>query len=279
MSARGLAKPSAPEEIWAFFIASKERNVPKLITRGPKGRLNRYSVRDIVRVVGEPPMGLSQGWRMLRIESSAPIQVAEGPKSAKGQMVTYAGVTQHLHYTNENQREELDTHSRGEFEPSNDTTAVLIPIGKSAQWWRLAQDVKQTYFKKTETYEGHTAIGLKYVDRVYRKLYHSKYTGPSLPYDFLTYFEFQSIHEDDFKLLLAELRDTERNPEWAFVGLEYEIWMTKLGPDGHMLDPVSRTPKGGEGDRDRKESRDDHRRDDDQGIAQQNRVRVRRSGV
>ncbi len=226
---RGLTKPSAPVETWAIFIASEERNVPKLITGGPKGRLNRYSVRDIVRVVGEPPIGLRQGWHMLRIESNAPIQVAEGPKSAKGPMVTYTGVTQHLHYTTEIQREELDEHSHGEFEPSSDTTAVLIPIGKSAQWWHFAQDVRQTYFKKTETHEGHTAIGLMHVDRVYRKLYHSRYTGPSLPYDFLTYFEFQSIHEDDFKLLLTELRDTERNPEWAYVGLEYEIWMMKVG--------------------------------------------------
>ena len=62
---------------------------------------------------------------------------------------------------------------------------------------------------------------------MYRKLYHSRYAGASLPYDFLTYFEFRSSFKDDFKALLAELRDTERNPEWAYVRLEYEIWMIK----------------------------------------------------
>src|SRR5260370_1281979 len=150
---------------------------------------------------------------MLRIESNAPIKVADGSRFAKGQIVTYGGVTQHSHYTTEIQRRELDLLSRGELEPSNETTAVLIPIGKSARWWQLAQDVRQTYFKQTETKKGHTAIGLKYADRVYRKLYHSRYVGASLPYDFLTYFEFRSSLKDDFKALLAKLRDTERNPE------------------------------------------------------------------
>jgi len=226
--ARGLTRPSTLVGKWALFIASEERDVPNRIIRQQKGRLNRYSVRDIVSVVGEPPTGLRQSWQMLRIESNAPIQVAVGSKAAKGPIVTYSGVTQHLHYTTEVQREELDFRSPGEFEPSNETTAVLIPIGKSARWWRLAQDARQTYFRKAEAHEGHTAIGLRYVDRVHRKLYHSRYLGQSIPYDFLTYFEFQSIHEDDFKSLLVELRDTERNPEWNYVRLEYEIWMTKF---------------------------------------------------
>jgi len=165
---------------------------------------------------------------MVRIESNAPIKVADESRFAKGQIVTFRGVTQHSHYTTEIQREELDSRSHGEFEPSNETTAVLIPISKSAQWWQLAQDVRQTYFEKTESREGHTSIGLRYADRVYRKLYHSRYAGTSLPYDFLTYFEFRSSHKNDFKALLAELRDTERNPEWTYVKLEYEIWMTKL---------------------------------------------------
>jgi chlorite dismutase len=106
--------------------------------------------------------------------------------------------------------------------------AVLIPIGKSEEWWKLAQDQRQAYFQKTDTHQGHTAIGLKYVDRVFRKLYHSRYLNAALGYDFLTYFEFEDVYEKDFKDLLAELRDTSGNPEWAYVNLEFEIWMTKI---------------------------------------------------
>jgi len=37
------------------------------------------------------------------------------------------------------------------------------------------------------------------------------------------------MHKDDFRILLDELRDTVRNPEWAYAQLEYEKWMTKIG--------------------------------------------------
>ena len=70
---------------------------------------------------------------------------------------------------------------------------------------------------------------LSFVDRVYRKLYHSREAVPGAAYDFLTYFEFSQVHRDDFNRLLHELRDTRHNPEWRYTELEYEIWMTKLG--------------------------------------------------
>ena len=144
-------------------------------------------------------------------------------------MVQYHGVTQHLQYTSNAQRQKLDERSISELEPSGDTTAVLIPIGKSEAWWKLAQDQRQAHFQRTNTHEGHTAIALKYADRVFRKLYHSRYLNAALNYDFLTYFEFKDAHEEDFRTLLAELRDTGGNPEWAYVDLEFEIWMTKIG--------------------------------------------------
>lgn len=165
---------------------------------------------------------------MIRIESSGPIELREEAQSTIP-IVAFRGMTQHLHYTSEAQRKELDASSHSEFEPSNDTIAVLIPIGKSLQWWELAQDRRQTHFQVGVEHEGHTAIGAPYVDRVFRKLYHSRYISPLTPYDFLTYFEFRRTHKDDFKMLLTELRDVARNPEWAYVEQEYEVWMTKIG--------------------------------------------------
>ena len=224
-----VTKSPAFLEEWAVFLASERQDSLNRIARRLKGRCTHFRIREVIRVVGEPPTKLRKGWRVLRIESKEPLRVAEVSKIAKGPMVTYIGVTRPSQYTRETQRKELDSHSRGELEPSGDTIAVLIPIGKSARWWKLGKDVRETFFRKTQAYQGHTAIGLEYVDRVYRKLYHSRHTASSLPYDFLTYFEFQSIHEDDFRLLLVELRDTDRNPEWAYVELDFEIWMTKLG--------------------------------------------------
>lgn len=229
MSAPAFAKPGTSPQTWTLFIASREREVLQQITRRQNWRLNQYRIHDLVRVAGEAPGGLGPSWGMVRIESDAPIQLAEESNPTEAPIIAFRGVTQHLHYTTKVEQTELEARSHAEFEPSSETSAVLIPIGKSPQWWQLAQDSRERYFGTTETREGHTAIGLRHVDRVFRKLYHSRYMDPPLPYDFLTYFEFQSMNKEDFRILLNELRDTERNPEWAYVQLEYEIWMTKIG--------------------------------------------------
>ena len=72
------------------------------------------------------------------------------------------------------------------------------------------------------------SIGANYVDRIHRKLYHTRYAVETRDHDFITYFEFDRAHTDDFQRLLTALRDPERNPEWKYVDREYEIWMTKM---------------------------------------------------
>jgi len=118
--------------------------------------------------------------------------------------------------------------SRSELPPGKDTVVVVIPIRKSAAWWALPHDERNPYFHKKGDKIGHTAIGAKYVERIYRKLYHTRYAVETTDHDFITYFEFDRAHTDDFKSLLAQLRDPQQNPEWAFVDREYEIWMTKM---------------------------------------------------
>jgi len=221
-------EPSAPT--WVLFIASGDERLLHQIAQRQGSRLSQYRIDHIIHVVGASPADLAPGWSLARIESEAPIRLAEESLSGGHAPITiFRGVTQHLHYTSGVQRQALEERSRVEFEPSPETTAVLIPIGKSQDWWQLVQDRRQAHFQTSSQYPGHTAIGIRYVDRVFRKLYHSRYLNPPTPYDFLTYFEFERAHADDFNTLLHELRDTGRNPEWAHVELEYEIWMTKIG--------------------------------------------------
>jgi len=140
----------------------------------------------------------------------------------------FYGVVQHSHYTSDQQRELLDRISLPELAASRNTIAVLIPIRKSEEWWSLSQDQRQAYFRRTQSWDGHTAIGLGFADRIFRRLYHSRYLGMRLDYDFLTYFEFEEKYRRDFRALLSELRDTRLNPEWKFVDKEFEVWMTKI---------------------------------------------------
>ncbi len=212
---------------WVRFLASEKETTLKQLVSGEGNRLSHYIVRKVVPVLWEPPTNLANGWNVVRVDTSMPISIEE--PSSPSSVIQFYGVAQNLHYTSDAQRQELDKRSRPELEPSNHSTAVLIPIRKSEDWWELVQDQRQAYFQKIKKQQGHTAIGLKYVDRVFRKLYHSRYLNAALGYDFLTYFEFEDVYEKDFTTLLAELRDTDVNPEWVYVSREFSIWMTKIG--------------------------------------------------
>ncbi len=217
------------ERTWAIFIASPDEHLLDVIAGRQNGQVSKYRIDEIISVIGKVPIELASGWGVVRIESDAPIEFPEEFQPAfKGRIIAFRGVTENLHYTSDAQRLELDSRSHAEFKPSNVTTAVLIPIGKSQKWWQLAQDQRQEHFQTRADQPGHTAIGIRYVDRIFRKLYHSRYMSSEASYDFLTYFEFYNVHRDDFCALLGELRDTTRNPEWAYINLEYEIWMTKI---------------------------------------------------
>lgn len=212
--------------VWIRFLAESEKTL-KLLTSSQGSRLSIYRVKDVVPIRGQAP-NLRQSRNVVRIETSVPPSLSEEMFSGSS-VIQFYGVTQHLHYTSDDQRQELDRRSIPELEPSEHTMAVLIPIRKSEEWWKLSQDRRQAYFQKTDTHEGHTAVGLRYADQIFRKLYHSRYLNAVLSYDFLTYFEFKDVYGRNFRTLLSELRDKKKNPEWAFVDREFEIWMTKIG--------------------------------------------------
>ena len=134
---------------------------------------------------------------------------------------------QYLEYTSGAQRDGLKK-SRGELPASKDTVAVVVPIRKTAAWWALPQDERMAHFNERDDEAGHTAIGADYVDRVYRELYHTRYSVESTDHDFIACFEFDRADAGAFQKLLARLRDPAKNPEWTFVDREYEVWMTKL---------------------------------------------------
>lgn len=93
--------------------------------------------------------------------------------------------------------------------------AALIPIKKSAAWWKLAQDQCRAIL---EEQSHHTQTGLEYLPAVARQLYHSRDLGE--PFDFLTWFEYAPEHSGFFDELLARLR---ASPQWTYVEREVDI--------------------------------------------------------
>ncbi len=183
-------------------------------------RVNAYEVTRVKPIIGEDRLDIPSN--LLRLESSSPL-------TSPDQIPThlFRGVTQHLHYTDASQRKELLAQATPEFAPSPQTVTVIIPIRKSQAWWDLPQDERIADYRKTAKTEGHTAIGLPYVQHIFRKLYHCRYLESANGFDFITYFEFQVEHTDEFLHLLQSLRNLNVNPEWAYVESEIEIWTTK----------------------------------------------------
>jgi hypothetical protein len=221
----GKTVPRESAWTWGYFFAPADAVALRKYFADGKPSLTRYRVEKVVRVRGEPGIRLAAGSSFVRVEIASRLP---GRAEARKLGLLMQGVPQHLEYTSRAERDDLTRRSRAPLPAGKDTLAVVIPIRKSAAWWALAQDERNAYFQKQKGHKGHTAIGAEYVDRVYRKLYHTRYAVQTRDHDFITYFEFRREHEGDFKRLLAKLRDVKQNPEWKYVDREYEIWLTKV---------------------------------------------------
>jgi hypothetical protein len=209
---------------WAYFFATPDADSVKTLFAGRKFTLNHYRVDKVEAVRGKVGVGLKPEAELFRVECAARLE----PPASEKPLLLMHGVPQHLQYTTTAERDDLAKRSRAEVPAGKDTVAVIIPIRKSAEWWKLPHDQRNAHFHKQVGKAGHTAIGAKYVEHIYRKLYHTRYAVEAPEHDFITYFEFDRAHTDEFKQLLAQLRDPELNPEWTYVDREYEIWTTKL---------------------------------------------------
>jgi len=102
--------------------------------------------------------------------------------------------------------------------------AFLVPMSKTAEWWRKDWMERHTYFLPRYddagrmVSEGHALVTESGIAHLLRRTYRSV-TQPAGPgaYDFLTYFECDDAHVATFHEVCAALRDAKRNPEWRFV--------------------------------------------------------------
>jgi chlorite dismutase len=195
----------------AFTSFTQNADAPGLVPADV--RVAAYEVDRIQAISGAPPPDVGAGRRLWRLEAPGRLPLPDAP---------FIGATTHVMYTDSATRGELAQLSRGESGP----LAVLIPIRKTPEWWALGSEQRQAYVMDGRP-TGHVTIGRRYAGRIYRRLYQARYL-PGSAWDFLTYFEFSGEDLQAFLDLLGELRDVARNPEWAFVDRELELWMTRL---------------------------------------------------
>jgi hypothetical protein len=106
----------------------------------------------------------------------------------------------------------------------------ILPINKTRAWWRMGALDRHAYFyphvdgTTGKPVDGHARTADRGVHALYRRLFHNPDGYERLgEFDFITYFEFADEHVDTFDKVHEALRDTTKNPEWAFVE-EGPLW-------------------------------------------------------
>src|SRR5882672_10943007 len=108
--------------------------------------------------------------------------------------------------------------------------AFVLPMSKSAQWWKKSSLERHTYFyPHTDAgtgcpVYGHAQTAQDGIGTIFRKLYHNPdgYERAG-EFDFITYFECEDEHLGTFEKIHQGLRDIARNPEWLYVE-EGPLW-------------------------------------------------------
>lgn len=146
------------------------------------------------------------------------LELINGPVSAlpAGAQWLLKGVTSNARYVEKDEKAQLDSKQAPLGRPEA-THGALIPIRKNAKWWALTQNERRAIF---EDRSHHTAIGLKYLPSIARRLHHCRDLEGSEPFDFLTLFDYAKADSAAFDDLVEALRATE---EWKYVDREVDI--------------------------------------------------------
>jgi len=116
--------------------------------------------------------------------------------------------------------------------------AFLVPMSKTAEWWKKHWLERHTYFlprydeNGQMINEGHTLAAAAGIACLLRRTYRGvNVPAPAGTYDFLNYFECADRDVPTFHSVCANLRDVNKNPEWKFVregpswqGLRVATW-------------------------------------------------------
>lgn len=149
-------------------------------------------------------------------------------------------VTRQLNYTDAATLKRLKDNAPKRATGMEQPNAVVFPLSKTPAWWALTQEKRQNYFFENPTlfgkdHLGHNRVGFKYIKRIFRKLYHSRFVDPGQ--DFMTYFEFADADADTFDALLSGLRDKTLNQEWRYVEEKPIVYGKRTATPAEMLKP------------------------------------------
>ena len=108
---------------------------------------------------------------------------------------------------------------------------VVTPMNKNIEWWDMDWMHREKFFpprydaRENMEVRGHALAADAGISCITRRLVHaSDGNGIAGSYDFVGYFEFAEAGAATFSAVMAALRDTEQNPEWAYISEGPDWW-------------------------------------------------------
>jgi chlorite dismutase len=191
--------------------------------------------------ISEKPVGLI---RAESINKKTLDQYADTLSKLAGEVYrveTRFAVTRQLNYTDAATLQRLKENAPKRGTGTEQPNAVVFPLSKTPAWWALTQEKRQSYFFGNPAQFGkdhlsHNGVGFKYINRIFRKLYHSRFIDQGQ--DFMTYFDFGDADAGTFDALLSGLRDDKRlNREWIYVEEKPIVRGKRVATSAEMLKP------------------------------------------
>ncbi len=185
---------------------------------------------------------------LIRLEGEAPellLRYEGGLRalldSAGGSVETLYGVQKPRSYTSHAMTQYAYARAQQPGPGTVHPFGVVTPMNKNAEWWGMDWMHRESFFlprydgKESMVAKGHALAADAGIACITRRLVHApEGYGPSTSsregrYDFVGYFEFAEADASTFSAVMAALRDTEQNPEWAYISEGPEWWGRRVG--------------------------------------------------
>ncbi len=153
-----------------------------------------------------------------------------------GSVETLSGVQRPRSYTSHAMTQYAYARAQQPGPGSAHPLGVVTPMNKNPEWWGMDWMHRESFFlprydaKENMVVKGHALAADAGIACITRRLVHApEGYGRDGSYDFVGYFEFAEADASTFSGVMAALRDTEQNPEWAYISEGPEWWGRRVG--------------------------------------------------
>jgi hypothetical protein len=191
--------------------------------------------------LSHPAVMGADGLVRLEAETEAPLlKYEEGLRAllepSGGSVETLSGIQRPRSYTSHAMTQYAYAHAQQPGPGSAHPLGVVTPMNKNAEWWGMDWMHRESFFlprydaKENMAAKGHALAADAGIACITRRLVHAPQGyGQENGYDFVGYFEFSESDAATFRAVMAALRDTEQNPEWAYISEGPEWWGRRVG--------------------------------------------------